>query len=185
MILQNFIQKELSSLLHKNDYKLDFFDFKFNTDFIGAESSINSRIICAFKKSNTMLVYNQDKDSIAIELPNCSENVIPMDSNAYKQAALVSSTLLLIKKRLTSYLNESLFSELNNFGLADRLRVNITGMFIEALALEVTIVRDRIDSTFFEYSLVPDNTTIKIIGLSEKDLLDTTKAIVISKTLNE
>lgn len=66
MILQNFIQKELSALLHRNDYKLDFFDFKFNTDFIGAESSINSRIICAFKKSNTMLVYNQEKDNIAI-----------------------------------------------------------------------------------------------------------------------
>lgn len=110
-----------------------------------------------------------------------------MDSNVYKQAVLVCSTLLLIKKRLTRYLNESLFSELNNLGLVDRLRVNITGMFIEALALEVTTVRDRdrIDSTSTEYSLIPDNTTIKIIGVSEKDLLEAIKVLIIDKTLIE
>lgn len=186
MILQNFIQKELSDLLNRNYYRLDLFEFKFLVDSISViESSIKSRIICAFKKSNSSLVYKQDKDSIIVELPNCSENIIQMHSDFYKQAALVCSTLLLTKKRLTSYLKESLFSELNHRGLADRLRVNITGMFLESLTLEITTVRDRISSTSTEYSLPPDNTIIKIIGVSEGDLLEATRALIINKTLNE
>lgn len=185
MNLQNFIRKEISDLLYNNKYNLDLFDFKFNTDFISAESSINSRVICAFKKSNSILVYNQDKDNIAVELPNCSEDVIPMNGNVYKQAALVGSTILLAKKRLTNYLKDSLFSELNFHGLADRLRVNITGLFLDSLFLNVTTVRECINPTSFKYSLSPDNATIEIIGVSEEDLLQAIKVLVIDKTLIE